>query len=227
MIAALRYAALGYLVGAVSLPQIAAWYYRSDLRRSGTGTVGASNLSAVAPPPVVAAVGTAQILQGALPPWLARRAGQPGGVQALAGLAGVVGQDWNVCFGLRGGRGLTHSIGVLLALAPETLPSLAALGVAGLASGQVPLGMLAGFATAPLIAASAGQPQAVVAATAGLVAIAVAKRLEANGEPLPADQPRAVTLLRRLLFDRDRPGRGAWIERGGNRLGLSSARGPL
>jgi glycerol-3-phosphate acyltransferase PlsY len=202
---------LSYVIGALPIPWLVGRVFLGvDLRRSGTGTAGAANLGDLGPRWLVAPVGVAQILQGALPPLLARRAGEPTAVQALAGLAGVAAQDWNLLLGLKGGRGLTHSIGVLLALAPEALVSLTIAGVAGRRLGQVPVGMLAGFCLAPVVARAMGRPRATVAACWGLAGLAAAKRLEANGRPLPSTG-RAGALIRRLLLDRDIADREAWL----------------
>jgi glycerol-3-phosphate acyltransferase PlsY len=212
VLATLIFSGLGYLIGSISLPQIVArTLYNTDLRKTGTGTAGASNLSTVAPPPVIAAVGVGQMLQGALPALLAKRAGQPEPVQVAAAIASVVGQDWNAGLGFKGGRGVTHSIGALAAIAPETLPTVATAGVAGVATNQVPLGMLAGLALAPIVVAASGRSRTVVRATETLLMLAVSKRLEANGTPVPAGQSRIGVYLQRLLHDRDLADRDRWL----------------
>ncbi len=203
----------GYLLGAVPVPYLVGRVFgRADLLESGTGSAGASNLWHTPAGWAVAPVGVAQMAQGALPPLVARRAGCSEGVQVAAGLASIVGQDWNMALGLRGGRGLTHSIGFLLAVSRPSLVPLAVFGLAGVVLRQIPLGMLLGLSMAAASARAVCRPPAVVAGCRLMLALAAAKRVEANRRPFPEGQPVALTLLYRALFDRDVRSRDDWLE---------------
>ena len=202
----------GYVIGAVPLAYLAGRVFGGvDLRETGTGTAGASNLSHTRSRWAVAPVGLAQVAQGALPPLLARRRGASAASQVMSGLASIAGQDWSIFLGFRGGRGVTHSIGFLLALSPAALAGLTACGLAGVALRQIPLAMIAGLALSPVLAARSGRPPSVVAGCAALAALALAKRIEANGRPSPGGQRRWLTFAYRALFDRDVLDRNAWL----------------
>jgi glycerol-3-phosphate acyltransferase PlsY len=216
MLSPLRFAVLGYTIGAIPLPYLAARVFAGqDLRKMGTATVGASNLSHTRAGWAVAPVGVLQIVQGALPPLLARRAGEGAGVQVIAGLASICGQDWNVFLGFRGGRGVTHSLGFLLALSPPSLACLTVCGLTGVATRRIPAGMAGGLIASPLVASLAGRPPATVRGCGLMALLALVKRAFGNGQPMPDGQSRAETLRNRLLFDRDVRAREAWIARGG------------
>jgi acyl phosphate:glycerol-3-phosphate acyltransferase len=211
---ALPYVVLGYLIGAVPLPFIAGRLFgRVDLRESGTRVIGASNLRGTAAGWAVAPVGVTQILQGALPPYLAKRRGEGPLVQVASGIASVLGQDWNVFLGLRGGRGMAHSIGFLLALSPASFLGFAVCGIAGRLANQVPLSMLIGLLLAPFLSAREGRPASVVLGCGLVAGLAAVKRLLGNG-PAPAGETKSSVYLWRLLFDRDVLDRDAWLAQG-------------
>jgi glycerol-3-phosphate acyltransferase PlsY len=200
--------ALSYLFGAIPIAYFAGrWFGGVDLRRVGTGVVGASNLGNTRAGRWTAPVGLAQIAQGALPPLVLRR--EPASLRVVAGLAAIAGQDWNPWLGLRGGRGMAHSIGFLLVLSPASLVVFAVLGVIGRLAGQVPLSMMLGLVVSPLFALWGGRPRAVVLGCGGVALMAAARRLQGS-DGLP--RSRSVALWR-LLFDRDVVDRAEWQSR--------------
>jgi glycerol-3-phosphate acyltransferase PlsY len=110
---------LGYLVGAVPAGVVVCWALQSvDVRECGSGHTGGLNVSRVAGVWAGALTVLADTLLGAVAvagatllvdsPWAA----------ALAGLMAVVGHDWSVYIGLRGGIGLSTLAGALLGLSP-------------------------------------------------------------------------------------------------------------
>ncbi len=208
----LGWALVGYAIGSVPIAYLAGRLLAGeDIGETGTGSIGASNLWHTRGRWAVPPIGVLQILQGALPSFLASQTSASAASRVIAGLAGIAGQDWNPYLRFRGGRGMTHSLGFLLAVSPESLAGVTALGLAGVAMKQIPLAMLAGLVVSPAVAWRAGRPPAVVRGCAGAALLACIKRLEANGRPLPAEQDRGRTFLYRLLFDRDVLDRDTWL----------------
>jgi hypothetical protein len=102
---------------------------------------------------------------------------------------------------------------VLLALAPWALVAFIAVALAGVALRSIPQLVAAALFAAPVAAAIANEPSAIVAGCAALAAIAIAKRLLANGSP-DAHCPRPEVWVLRTLYDRDIREREAWVRRG-------------
>jgi hypothetical protein len=67
----------------------------------------------------------------------------------------------------------------------------------------------------PLFAQLLGGPAIVITlVSAGMLLLTLAKRLQANGRPLPATDPeRKTVILRRLFLDRDIQSHSDWIQR--------------
>ena len=104
------------------------------------------------------------LAKGALTVGIARVLSDDAYVQTLGGLAAVVGHDWPVFAGFRGGRGVTTSFGVLLGMNP----------LVGLA--LIPVGITIAFVTRYMSVMSIS---GAVLATAVLIALAAAGLLPA------------------------------------------------
>lgn len=113
-------AAAGYLLGSIPFGFLVARAARGvDVRAAGSGNMGATNVARVAGVGPGLLVLLLDASKGALAVLLAR-ALLPGvlTVQALAGLAAVVGHVAPVWLGFRGGKGVATALGVLLVLVP-------------------------------------------------------------------------------------------------------------
>ena len=114
---------LGYLLGSIPGAYIAGRVLRNaDIRRMGDANAGAANVFRELGGRAGVIVGVSDAAKGALAVLLAQAAGMSQTVVLLAGLAAVIGHNWPVFLGFRGGRGVSTTIGVLLVLA--TLPML-------------------------------------------------------------------------------------------------------
>ena len=206
--------ALSYVVGSIPVAYLAGRIVRGiDIRDVGSGNAGASNVWQSISKPLVVPVGLAQIGQGLAAVLLAKAAGQGDGVQAFAGVATIVASDWNPWLRFAGGRGVGQTIGVLLALTPWALAAFVIIALAGIAFRAIPQFIAIGLVAAPFAAAIAGASTAVIAACAILAAIAMLKRVLANGAP-EQDSKRPGVWLLRLAYDRDIRDREAWVRRG-------------
>jgi glycerol-3-phosphate acyltransferase PlsY len=89
-----------------------------DLRRHGSGNLGATNVYRVLGWKLGLAVLLLDVAKGTAAVVLARNLGSGGAVAVLAGLAAVAGHMWTPFAGFRGGKGVATSLGVFLGLAP-------------------------------------------------------------------------------------------------------------
>jgi len=117
-------AAFAYLLGSVPSGWLVMKVYRNqDVRKLGSGNIGAANVFRAGGPGAFAATLIADGLKGFIPVMLGIALGLADQEIALAliGLAAVVGHTWSLYLGFRGGKGVATSGGVLLALAPVAL----------------------------------------------------------------------------------------------------------
>lgn len=115
-----------YLIGSVPVGYLAGRIKGIDVRKHGSGNIGMTNVTRVVGtiPGLVVLAG--DVLKGVLATWLGLRVGGPS-VALLGGLAAIIGHNWSVFLGGRGGRGVATSAGVLLTLSPAV--ALSAVGV--------------------------------------------------------------------------------------------------
>jgi glycerol-3-phosphate acyltransferase PlsY len=125
---ALALVGAGYLLGAIPVGLVVGRLAGGvDLRDVGSRRTGATNALRALGPGWAVAVLLLDIGKGLAAVLLARllyQAGPPGSpewVEAAAALAAVVGHNWSVFIGFRGGRGVATTGGGLLALAPLAL----------------------------------------------------------------------------------------------------------
>ncbi|HLB76232.1 MAG TPA: glycerol-3-phosphate 1-O-acyltransferase PlsY [Candidatus Dormibacteraeota bacterium] len=117
-------AAFAYLLGSVPSGWLVMKVYRNqDVRKLGSGNIGAANVFRAGGPGAFAATLIADGLKGFIPVMLgiAFGLGDQEIALALIGLAAVMGHTWSLYLGFRGGKGVATSGGVLLALAPVAL----------------------------------------------------------------------------------------------------------
>ena len=204
-----------YLLGSVPAAYIVARLVKGiDLRKVGSGTIGASNVYYNVGRFWILPVGIFDLfVKGLTPVYLARALGLEIEIQAAAGLLAVVGHNWPVSLGFKGGRGVAPSVGALLALGRLELAFFIVITSAGWqftkASG---VWVLLGFVSLPLVALYFQRPSAVVLLMTGLLLITVVKRLASNslrGSDIPLPQ----LLFNRLMYDRDIADHDAWVQR--------------
>ena len=108
---------LSYFIGALPTGLILVRALRGeDIRKHGSGNIGTVNVLRVAGPAVAATVLLVDVLKGLVPVLVALGAGlAPWGVVAC-GLAAIAGHNWSPFLGLRGGKGIATSFGVLAGL---------------------------------------------------------------------------------------------------------------
>lgn len=193
-----------YLLGSVPVGYLLGRRRGLDIRRYGSGGVGASNVWRTLGRRPGVLCGVADATKGALPIILARGLGYSDGVTMLAGVAAVAGHNWPVFLRFNGGRGVSLSLVVVLFVSPTAFfwalfPALAAMALGRDSAPAVALGML----LLPFIGWGLGQAPPLVAGYAALFGIMVLRRLTAPSQEAKAPKDRRGVLLNRLLFDRD------------------------
>jgi acyl phosphate:glycerol-3-phosphate acyltransferase len=116
--------AFAYLLGSVPSGWVVMKVYRNlDVRKLGSGNIGAANVFRAGGPGAFAATVVADGLKGFIPVMLGIGLGLGDQEVALCviGCAAVIGHSWPIYLGFRGGKGVATSGGVLLALAPVAL----------------------------------------------------------------------------------------------------------
>jgi acyl phosphate:glycerol-3-phosphate acyltransferase len=124
MLKVLALLAFGYLLGSVPSGWLVMKVYRNqDLRKLGSGNIGAANVFRAGGPGAFALTLIADGMKGFIPVMVAILFGLGDNEIALAaiGLAAVIGHTWPIFLGFKGGKGVATSGGVLLALAPVAL----------------------------------------------------------------------------------------------------------
>jgi glycerol-3-phosphate acyltransferase PlsY len=116
-----------FLVGSVPTGVIVARFKGVDLRKVGSGNIGATNVGRALGKKWALLVLLADASKGALPVLFLERVSADPWLPALGGLAAVLGQVFSIFLGGRGGKGVATTLGAGLALAP--LPALACGGV--------------------------------------------------------------------------------------------------
>ncbi len=108
-----------YLIGSIPFAFLVARRWRGiDLRRSGSGNLGATNVMRTAGLRSAIAVVSLDIVKGAAVVALAHRAVPEQAAVSAAGVAAIVGHIYPVWLRFRGGKGVATSFGVFAMLAP-------------------------------------------------------------------------------------------------------------
>jgi glycerol-3-phosphate acyltransferase PlsY len=108
---------LAYLIGSIPSAYIAARIKKGiDIRKAGTGNVGATNVLVVVGPVIGAFVYIFDVLKGVLPVLLARNIIGTDLSMGLAGLAVILGHDYSVFLRFSGGKGIATTTGVIFAI---------------------------------------------------------------------------------------------------------------
>jgi glycerol-3-phosphate acyltransferase PlsY len=161
-----------YLLGSVPFSFLVARWKGIDVRRVGSGNVGATNVMRSVS---VAAGLLAFVLdagKGAAAVLLAGLVEPAGPLPALAGVLAVLGHMYPLWLGFRGGKGVATGAGAFLPLAPmATLSALAVFAVALALTRYVSLSSILGTATLAVLAFLGGSPPVVSRAAAGMAVL--------------------------------------------------------
>jgi glycerol-3-phosphate acyltransferase PlsY len=109
-----------FLLGSVPTGLIVARARGIDLRKSGSGNIGATNVLRTTGKGAALLTLAGDILKGVVAATAAAHflSGRPG-YEGLVGLCSVLGHDFSIFLGFRGGKGVATSLGVLSIYAPQ------------------------------------------------------------------------------------------------------------
>ena len=137
-------AAVGYGLGAINPAAIVARVFHVDLRATGSGNPGATNVGRALGPRWAVLVGFLDILKGFVPAIVFdSMVGQTAG--EVAGIAAVVGHITSPYLRGRGGKGVATTLGAILGVQPLlAVPVLIAFGIGVAVWHRVGLGAVLG-----------------------------------------------------------------------------------
>jgi glycerol-3-phosphate acyltransferase PlsY len=211
-----------YLLGSVPAAYLAGrWSRGIDIRKYGSGNVGATNLLGLTSKWIAIVVIIFDVVKGMATVWAAQASGLGIAQQVAVGLAAIIGHNWPAFLRFSGGRGLLTTLGIAFFLPLTNGPlmpweviiffALAAIFVFTIHS--LPVGTGAGVAAMPLVSWIANEPLPMTLGFLAMFLLMVIRRLTVPKTSVTASVPSGELLLNRLLFDRDIRDRKAWIHR--------------
>jgi acyl phosphate:glycerol-3-phosphate acyltransferase len=146
--------AAAYFLGSIPFGLILAKLFAgSDIRKSGSGNIGATNVARVAGPAPGILTLLLDVAKGYAAVWLAARfTDQSSTAMALAAVAALIGHCFPVWLKFKGGKGVATALGVFLMLAPlAALGSLLVFILVSITWRYVSLGSVSAAAVMPLL----------------------------------------------------------------------------
>jgi glycerol-3-phosphate acyltransferase PlsY len=146
--------AAAYFLGSIPFGLILAKLFAgSDIRKSGSGNIGATNVARVAGPAAGILTLLLDVAKGSAAVWLAGRfTDQSSTAMTLAAATALIGHCYPVWLKFKGGKGVATALGVFLMLAPwAALGALLVFIVVSVAWRYVSLGSVSAAAAMPLL----------------------------------------------------------------------------
>jgi len=111
---------IGYLIGSIPFGVIAGKLRKIDIRKVGSGNIGATNIYRTLGTAPAVAVFILDLFKGALAVYIAQAMipASPA-VIVISGIAAVMGHMYPVYIGFKGGKGSATGLGVLLGITPD------------------------------------------------------------------------------------------------------------
>ena len=166
-----------YLVGAIPFGLLIGRIVGADVRKEGSGNIGATNVSRVLGKKLGVVTLICDVAKGFLPLWAAASL-LPDTVMGrewmvmVCGMATVVGHMFPLYLGFKGGKGVATALGVFLFISPGSiLISLFVFVAAVAAFGYVSVGSLVATALIPLWLWILGETPATLAVTLVIVVL--------------------------------------------------------
>src|SRR5215468_9572355 len=166
---------VAYLVGSVPFALLLARHWgAADLRRVGSGNVGAANALRASGVRAGVLVAVLDIAKGAASVALAAHLSNVAAAPAVAGLSAIVGHIYPVWLKFKGGKGVATACGVFSVLTPIAVPpSLLVFLVAVWASKYISLGSILASLALPSIAYATGASAATLAVAIAAAALII------------------------------------------------------
>ena len=152
-------AIIGYLTGSANTSLIVGRFYGVDVRQHGSGNAGATNTLRTLGKKAAVLVGIGDVLKGITAALIGMLViGNVDGIGSLGvmtgGLAAVIGHNWPVFFGFKGGKGIFTTLAVAMMM--DWRPGLMLLGVfviVVLVTRYISLGSIVAVVLFPIVSA--------------------------------------------------------------------------
>jgi acyl phosphate:glycerol-3-phosphate acyltransferase len=106
-------AVVAYLFGAIPFGVLVARTYNINIQKTGSGNTGATNVLRAAGWGAGIVVALADIFKGGVPMLIAQALGMPGWEMALVGFFAILGHNYSIFLGFKGGKGVATSYGTV------------------------------------------------------------------------------------------------------------------
>jgi glycerol-3-phosphate acyltransferase PlsY len=171
---------LGYFAGSIPFAFLVARRRGIDLRRSGSGNVGATNVLRTSGVPLAVTAMMLDAMKGAVAVLIAQRLTEGPATPVAAGLAAIIGHVYPLWLQFRGGKGVATTAGVFAVLTPLALAIAAvAFVLAVFVTRYISVGSVTAALTLAAAAVIDDPPNAVVAG-AIVAALVIVHRHRAN-----------------------------------------------
>jgi glycerol-3-phosphate acyltransferase PlsY len=158
----------GYLLGSISFSYLIVKQLKGiDIRKHGSGNAGATNTQRILGTGPALFVLLLDALKGAVAVWIGSALGDASSFYAIiGGVAAVIGHNWPIFLGFKGGKGIATTLGVMLTVAfvPTLIASLITLLVIALTR-YVSLGSMTLLVLIPLLMYLFDFPSSVIVCT--------------------------------------------------------------
>jgi acyl phosphate:glycerol-3-phosphate acyltransferase len=168
-----------YLIGSIPTGLLLGKAYGIDVRKEGSGNIGATNLYRTVGRKVGIITLIGDCLKGLLPVVIVKVSSLPPELAAWVGLAAFCGHVYSVFLRFKGGKGVATALGVFLALAPLAVAvAIALFAVCMVLWRYVSLGSITAAAAMPLAVYFLGGSRTVTAVTLVIAAIVIFRHHE-------------------------------------------------
>ena len=168
-----------YLVGSIPTGVLLGRVAGVDVRKQGSGNIGATNVARTAGRTLGIFTLIGDALKGLAPVLICRALELDEAIVAAAAVAALCGHVFSVFLGFRGGKGVATGVGVLLGLAPASLPIPLTIFVATMtATRMVSLSSILAVLSAPFAVLLFRYPPAIAAAALAMDVLIIARHHE-------------------------------------------------
>ena len=168
-----------YLVGSIPTGVLLGRVAGVDVRKQGSGNIGATNVARTAGRTLGIFTLIGDALKGLGPVLICRALELDEAIVAAAAVAALCGHVFSVFLGFRGGKGVATGVGVLLGLAPASLPiPLTIFGATMAATRTVSLSSILAVLSAPFAVLLFRYPPAIAAAALAMAVLIISRHHE-------------------------------------------------
>lgn len=171
--------AVAYIVGSIPTGLLLARASGVDIRATGSGNIGATNVYRTLGRTVGIATLLGDCLKGLVPVLVARKLGFADPWVAAVGLAAFLGHVYTIFLGFKGGKGVATALGVFLGVSPLSVLGALALFIGIVAATRyISLGSITAAAAMPFLVAAVERRPLLVGMTLVIAVIVIVKHRE-------------------------------------------------